>query len=89
MTIRIGSSFDESPVRSPTAKTARIPCCDRVWLSCGIGYTYGPFSIDVGYSYIFLVGNSNIARTEANFGEVKGSYSGHIHVISAQVGFKF
>ncbi len=89
LTLRIGSAFDESPVQSPADKTPRIPCCDRVWLSCGIGYTYGPFSIDVGYSYIFLVGNSNIARTEANFGEVKGSYSGHIHVISAQVGFKF
>ena len=89
LVLRIGSAFDESPVHSAQDKTPRIPCEDRVWLSCGIGYTFGQFSVDVGYSYILLVGDSNIDRSEGSFGTVKGSYGGHIHVLSAQVGFKF
>lgn len=88
MTIRIGSSFDESPVRSPTAKTARIPCCDRVWLSGGIGYDFDICTVDLSYTYIFLVGNDEINRKETG-GLIKGNYWGHIHVVSVQVGFKF
>ncbi len=91
LTLRIGTCFDESPVRSPTDRTARIPCCDRVWLSTGIGYTYENYSIDISYTYIFLVGDSTINRYEPSFGgsQVSGSYFGHINVVAVQFGYKF
>lgn len=87
--LRIGACYDETPVRSPQDRTARIPCCDRVWLSCGAGYTWNDITFDLAYTYIFLIGNSDIDRTEYPGTKIVGSYSGHIHVVSAQVSFKF
>ncbi len=88
LTLRIGSCFDESPVRSATQRTSRIPCCDRVWLTAGVGYTYENYSIDLAYSYIFLVGNSDI-RPNAHQPVITGSYYGHINVLAVQFGYKF
>ena len=85
LTLRLGSCFDESPVKSPQHRTERIPCADRVWLSTGVGYTYGNISIDLAYTYIFVIGNTDI-DTMPN---VKGEYFAHIHVIGLQLGLKF
>ena len=85
--LRFGAAWDESPVRSPVDKTPRIPCCDRVWLSTGLGYTWDNITFDFAYTYIFLTGSGDINRMDNVL--VKGTYSGHIHVISAQVSFKF
>ena len=94
LTLRLGACFDESPVRSAAERTARIPCSDRVWLSTGIGYEYKNFSIDLSYTYIFVVGNGEIARDEAVAGgmlptHLEGNYYAHIHVLGVQVGYKF
>lgn len=92
LTLRLGSSFDESPVPSAQFRTARIPCSDRVWLSTGIGYKYDRFSFDLAYTYIFVVGNSDINRTETFAGTqntLSGSYYAHINVIAAQIGYEF
>ena len=88
MTVRIGACFDESPVKSPELRTARIPCCDRVWLSAGLGFSYKNLNVGVSYSYIFLVGNSDINSTLGS-SVLKGYYTGHIQVVSLQVGWKF
>lgn len=91
LTFRLGTCFDESPVRSPAERTVRIPCRDRVWLSVGIGYTYGNYSVDISYCYIFLTGSSGINRYEPGFGgsRTSGNYSGHINVAAVQFGYKF
>lgn len=83
MTLRLGAAFDESPVKTAN-RTVRIPCGDRVWFSTGAGYKYGAFTFDAGYSYIMVVGNTDI-----NKGEINGHYYGHIHVISAQITYEF
>ena len=85
LTLRLGSCFDESPVKSPQHRTERIPCADRVWLSTGVGYTYENISIDLAYTYIFVIGNTEI-DTMPN---VKGEYFAHIHVLGLQLGYKF
>ncbi len=93
LTLRFGVCFDESPVRSATERTARIPCADRLWLSTGIGYTYKNFSIDLSYSYIFVLGNTDISRSETIGGmlptHLEGNYFAHIHVLGIQLGMKF
>lgn len=85
LTLRLGSCFDESPVPSAAYRTARIPCCDRVWLSTGVGYVYENISIDLAYTYIFIIGNGEI-DTISN---VNGEYFAHIHVLGLQLGYKF
>jgi len=88
-TLRIGSSYDQSPVPSAQDRTVRIPCSDRIWLSCGLGYKFGQYSIDLAYSYIFVV-DSEIDRYEQSVHTtVDGEYFAHIHVISLQFGFVF
>ena len=91
LVLRIGAAWDESPVRSAEEKTPRIPCCDRVWISGGAGYTWNDITFDIAYTYIFLVGDSDINRTEMSPipSKINGYYSGHIHVISAQISYKF
>ena len=89
LVLRAGVAFDESPVRDALNRTVRIPCSDRVWYSTGFGYQLADnISLDMAYSYIMTVGNSDINRSE-NGMTVKGWYYGHIHVISAQLNFAF
>lgn len=89
LTLRVGGCYDESPVRSAQDRTARIPCSDRFWASCGAGYKYGPFTFDIAYSYIFVL-DSSMDRYEASVGStLRGDYYAHIHVISGQIGFEF
>ena len=90
VTFRIGSTFDETPVRCAELRTTRIPCVDRVWLSTGIGYQYSEnITFDIAYMYIFLIGGNQINMNEAPISDVQGYYSGHIHVVSTQVSFRF
>ncbi len=89
LTLRFGLCYDESPVHSTASRTARIPCFDRFWFSTGAGYKFGNISIDLTYSYITCFGNSAIDRTSPYGAVLSGDYAAHIHVIGAQVGWKF
>lgn len=89
LTLRLGAAFDESPVRDAAHRTPRIPCSDRVWVSVGAGYEFWEnFSVDLAYCFITCIGSSDTNQVGvAN--PVQGNYFGHIHVVSAQVGYKF
>lgn len=92
LTLRIGTAWDESPVKNEFYRTPRVPDGDRMWLSCGIGYKYKGMNIDLAYTYLmFLSPNmDNSAKPgtpESDKGRIYGSYEGHAHVISMQVGF--
>ncbi len=91
LTVRLGVCYDESPVRSAELRTPRIPCSDRLWLTTGLGYTFGNYSIDLCYSYIFVLGDGKMNRTESSPipNTITGNYAAHIHVVGAQFGFKF
>ena len=85
-TFRIGAAFDETPVSE--LRTVRIPCCDRVWLSTGLGFKYKFVEFDVGYTYIFLIGDGKIDSADY-VNRVTGYYDGHIQVVSIQASIKF
>ncbi len=92
ITLRIGSAWDESPVKNELFRTPRVPDGDRLWLSCGIGYKYKGINIDLAYTYLMFlpptINNSAKPGTpESDKGRIYGSYEGHAHVISMQVGF--
>lgn len=90
LTIRIGAAYDESPVNGAKNRTSRIPCSDRIWASCGLGYKIGNISFDLAYSYIFVI-DSSMDRTEMAPvpTTLRGDYYAHIHVLSAQIGIEF
>lgn len=90
LTIRIGAAYDESPVNGAKNRTSRIPCSDRIWASCGVGYKIGNVYFDLAYSYIFVL-DSSMDRTESLPlpTTLRGDYYAHIHVISAQIGIEF
>ena len=89
LTLRFGLCYDESPVHSTATRTARIPCFDRFWFSTGVGYKFGEISVDLAYSYITCFGNSSINRASPYGAVLSGEYAAHIHVLGAQVGWKF
>ena len=89
LTLRLGFCYDESPVHSTASRTARIPCFDRFWIATGVGYKFGSISVDLAYSYITCFGNSGIDRTTNTMAHLSGDYAAHIHVVGAQVGWKF
>jgi len=90
LTYRAGIALDQTPIKSPEARTPRIPGQDRTWLSFGVGYKLSSeMSIDVGYSHLF-VDDTKINNTDASFGHtVTGTYEADVDILSAQASFKF
>ena len=90
MVIRFGTAWDESPVRKASFRTARIPCTDRVWLSCGLGYQYDKFNFNLGYTYILFLEDPSINNASpSGLGTMKGYFTGMANVVSVQVGMKW
>ncbi len=92
LVFRFGTAWDESPVRNSEYRTARIPCADRVWLSGGLGYTYGNLSFNLGYMYIIFYNDAPINNSHNNTtitNSISGKYTGDAHVLSLQAGIKF
>ena len=53
-TLRAGVAYDQSPSRSNTYRTNRIPDTDRVWVSLGASYVKDNYQIDFGYAHLFF-----------------------------------
>lgn len=88
---RGGLAYDETPVRSPEQRSARIPDNDRTWLSLGFGYAASKaWSFDVGYSHLFVndtpINNSSRASSGAT---LIGTYEASVDILSAGVNFNF
>ncbi len=81
--IRWGIAWDQSPVGSASNRTVRIPCTDRIWLSCGAGYSYENMRVDLGYTYIIFTEDPEIRHSEGGY-TVNGNFVGHAHVVSIQ-----
>jgi len=87
---RGGLAYDETPIRSPETTSARIPGNDRKWLSLGVGYApSASWSLDFGYSHLFL-SDPSINSLNATTGEtLKGNYQASVDIFSAQANFNF
>lgn len=73
---RVGTAFDQSPVRNAETRTANLPDADRYWLSIGFRWQAGPHSrLDFGYAHLF-VRNATINHTLANQGATPGQVLG-------------
>jgi len=95
--LRAGVAYDTTPVQD-AYRSPRLPDADRVWLSFGARYTPGPTAnwwLDVGYAHIFIdEASSNLPfagapASEAARGALRGTYTGSVDIVSAQVGLRF
>jgi long-chain fatty acid transport protein len=55
-TWRLGTAWDQSPIRSAEYRTPRLPDSDRIWLSAGIGYQAGDWSLNASYAHVWFAG---------------------------------
>ena len=73
-TLRTGVAYDESPIRSVTARTFRLPDADRYWISLGAQYIINrEFTVDGGYSHLF-VQNSTVNNTQTTSGTIPAGF---------------
>ncbi len=84
--LRYGIAWDQSPVRSDSARLTSLPDNNRIWLSLGAGYAINKASrIDVGAAYLIIKDtNINNDQTSQGRGRVTGTYEGSIAILGVQ-----
>ncbi len=84
---RAGYVYDKSPINEKSMDTL-VPVDDRHIASLGVGYTNGPWSVDVAYAHIFSKDLSG--TTSAQFRNQPVEYSdGRSDMYALTVGYKF
>lgn len=93
-TFRFGTAYDQAPTPNERKTTPRIPDNDRFWLACGAGYNFTDnLMVNVGYAHLFI-GDTKINKSVANpedtlRGGLRGTYKGHVDIISAELKWVF
>jgi long-chain fatty acid transport protein len=93
---RAGLAFDETPIRSPELRTARVPGEDRTWLALGANYQYSPaLSFDIGYAHLFVKDprinspDSHTPPLTTGLHLLTGEYDAAVDMLSLQVNWNF
>ncbi len=89
LVIRLGSAWDQTPIKEDIYRHARIPCTDRIWFSGGVGYKYGNWNFDVAYTYIYFYDDPKMYDDTIPSMPIEGYFEGRAHVVAVQVGYKF
>jgi len=85
-TLRAGVAYDQSPSRSNTYRTNRIPDTDRVWVSLGASYQKDNYQIDLGYAHLFFTHGRT--RNSAS-GDVAAKYHNYSNMLGMNFQYKF
>lgn len=92
--VRGGVGYEWSPINNKN-RTTRLPDDDRWWLSAGASYNYSDkLGFDLGYSYVFVSGKSDINQTlpapiPAPLNIFGATAKSDVHIVSAAVRYKF
>jgi long-chain fatty acid transport protein len=98
LVIRSGFAWDQTPVRSASFRTPRIPDASRYWLAAGLSYRpLELLSIDVGYAHLFsraapALNAIPIAQTGADTAVVDrldGEFGGSANIVGASASWRF
>ncbi|MFQ3573490.1 MAG: outer membrane protein transport protein [Thermodesulfovibrionales bacterium] len=93
LTLRTGVAYDETPIPDALHRTPRIPDTDRTWIAFGAGYKLTErINIEGGYVHIFFreaFTDKNPVGEDAVRGGLKGSYKGHVDIVSLQLTYRF
>ena len=81
-TLRFGTAYDQSPSRSNTYRTNRIPDTDRIWASLGASYIKDNYQLDFGYAHLFFTHGRTL-------GSPSGDADVKYHSYSNMLGFNF
>ncbi len=102
-TLKTGVAYDQTPVKSETTRTVRLPDSDRIWLAFGGQRKMGQSGrIDLGYAHIFIEdADINFTRSQQAPGftvptnapgtqsNVTGTYEGSVDIFSIQYTHSF
>lgn len=102
-TLKGGLAFDETPVKSASTRTVRLPDNDRTWISFGGQMKVGPRGrLDLGYTHIFIkdapINNTRSQQAPGlttptpaagTASTVTGSYEGSVDIFSVQYTLQF
>lgn len=87
-TFRTGIGYDETVIKSPEYRTARIPDGRRVLTSLGLSYKKNNWQIDAGYMHIFIHG-SNAYGTAEGASKMDMKYTSSADLLSFGIQYKF
>ena len=87
-TFRTGIGYDETVIKSPEYRTARIPDGRRVLTSLGLSYKKNNWQIDAGYMHIFIHG-SHAYGTAEGASKMDMKYTSSADLLSFGVQYKF
>ena len=96
--LKAGVAFDETPVKSASSRTVRLPDSDRTWLSLGAQVKIKQTGrLDFGYSHLFLKdAEIDNTRTQVGFpapaaatSRVQGTYEGSVDIFSVTYSMAF
>lgn len=95
---RVGTAFDQSPVRGVESRTARLPDSDRIWLALGASYTWTQLRVDLGYAHLFLkdalLNDNGPVRSSTGLpvlplNNVSGKYFSYVDILGIQLRYDF
>jgi long-chain fatty acid transport protein len=89
--LRAGVAYDQTPVKSATWRTPRIPDNNRTWLALGATYAAGKqLSLDFGYAHLFVDDVRINNTTEGTIAHnLTGTYESSVDIFSMQGNWKF
>lgn len=85
-TLRFGTAYDQSPSRSNTYRTNRIPDTDRIWVSVGASYQKDNYQIDFGYAHLFFTHGST---RNSPSGDANAKYHSYSNMVGLNFQYKF
>jgi long-chain fatty acid transport protein len=102
-TLKGGLAYDQTPVKSATSRSVRLPDNDRTWVSIGAAMKIKESGkLDFGYSHLFIKdADINFTRSQQAPGfttptpapgtasTVAGSYTGSVDIFSVQYTISF
>ena len=86
-TLRFGTAYDQSPSRSNTYRTNRIPDTDRVWVSMGASYQKDNYQVDFGYAHLFFTHGRT--RNSPSASDVEAKYRSYSNMLGMNFQYKF
>ena len=88
LTLRFGTAWDNTAVRSARYRTARIPDERRIWASIGASYMKNNWQFDVGYSHLF-VHSAKAEGTAVGAGTFNSKYHIQSNILGMGLQYKF
>jgi long-chain fatty acid transport protein len=86
-TFRVGYSYDPTPIKNAFLRTARIPDSDRYWVTLGASYKKDKWTVDVGYSHLFMQSGQIYNRDEYTILNAKSKSLSNMYAVQLQYDF--